>query len=531
MIGILMSIRTTSGRVRRTRSSACRPSAASPASSRSSSASTSTRRPIRTSRDRRRCRPGSSSFGLSSRSRCSAAARGPRTRRPAPAGPAAYRQRRGALAHAGDAHGPRPACRPGSGRPWSTTPAAPRPRPGGRADVARRVPACRSTLVSASCTIRYAEGDPVGGGRRRRRRSTARFRPACASRRRFASRATPGAGAVGSARPGRGTRASVGRTRPARRCWSPDRRRSDSPACSGRLSSTCSATPACMLITDNECADQVVHLAGDPQPLLVRRTPQVRIPLLLDGLAPGAADHPQRGREPEQDQDEQRPRDPVRVEETRAADRPQRGRGHRDQGRGPGQPGARVEQPGQGVDGDQWRQVDGTARGASDQAPRQRRRRPGRSRARAGIGAGPGRAPASGSPRPAARSPRCGPGRRPARSGRPGPAVRTDHRCRASTAGHAGSRTQWPMKTLHQVSSPTTRPSGTSSRSCFASGRMAGVHRAIEAPFLVRAAERRACFDAHTSVRARTPTTSRYVAGKPLYGRCFAGFSEPELWS
>ena len=47
--GIRMSIKITSGRVRRASSTACRPFSASPASSRSSSDSMRTRRPIRTS--------------------------------------------------------------------------------------------------------------------------------------------------------------------------------------------------------------------------------------------------------------------------------------------------------------------------------------------------------------------------------------------------------------------------------------------------------------------------------------------------
>ena len=143
--GIRMSISTTSGRSRRATATACTPSPASPTTSRSGSASSSTRNPPRTS---------SWSSATSTRMLTGApqrqGARGRRTRRPA-CGPVSSRPSktatrsripasplpracRGPAAGGGQARSARPP------RPWSAVHPDPHPR-------RRPAPPCRTTLV------------------------------------------------------------------------------------------------------------------------------------------------------------------------------------------------------------------------------------------------------------------------------------------------------------------------------------------------------------------------------------------------
>ena len=171
MTGIRMSISTTSGAGRAASSTASAPLAASPTTSRSARDSISTTKPARTSawssttstrimpRHRRR-RPADTAAGPRPGSRRRAAVRrssvAAEERRPARAcrsgrGPSPVRRSRSAR----------------SGRRRRVISTRPRRRRSAIATPAAAGPPCRSTLVSASCTIRYAERSSAGGQRRR----------------------------------------------------------------------------------------------------------------------------------------------------------------------------------------------------------------------------------------------------------------------------------------------------------------------------------------------------------------------------
>ena len=278
--GIRMSIRITSGRVRRTSSTAARPFSASPASSRSSSDSISTRRPIRTS------------------AWSSARATEMVTRASPPTGSSAR------TTHARRRAAPRPRRVPPTARARSPIPRMPLPATGsrgGRAVVAhldhqpsrRRGPPVRSAAAVLGMPDHVGQrllDDPEGGlvDRRRQRLGCLRRLPdqrrpsgPPGAARRPGRRAGPARARGAARRPGLGIaeHSSVIRSSAsASRLVGPDRLQRLGHLVGPPVQHV-QRHPGLHGDHRQAVADHVVHVAGDPQPLLVRVPP----PVLLAG--------------------------------------------------------------------------------------------------------------------------------------------------------------------------------------------------------------------------------------------------------
>ena len=280
-----MSISTTSGFSRRPCSTACRPSAASPTTSRSSSASRIILNPARTSawssairmrtlirappcgRGRRRAASAASS------SSAAAASRGPGSRRRAAARPPA-RRRRGSRARAcRRARGRRPRPRRGGARPAAGSAISSRSSRVVPAHAAPRAlpPPYLSAFVSASWTTRYAaRSRPAGSARRSPSTcsSTGRPRP----RERVDERAEAVErrlrGELARRPRRRAARRAGGASRPAPRGRCARSARPRRPRAAGSRSRIRRAPPACTTIDADAVRDDVVHLARDPAALV-----------------------------------------------------------------------------------------------------------------------------------------------------------------------------------------------------------------------------------------------------------------------
>ena len=303
--GIRMSIRTTSGRTRRTRSSAARPSSASPTSSRSSSELIKVRSPIRTSGwssttttgSGRRVAPAGSVTGDRRRgptSGSSARSTRPPTRaRPSvtvpPSEAARSRMPRIPLPSSSRAA-------PGPSSLTSTTSASgPAGDPDGRPGVAGVPDDVRQALLHDPERRLVHRGGQRLAARRARGRRRSAGRPRAAPPTRSSSRSRPGGRRPRLARrvpehPQR--RPQLGQRVPAR---APDRLERRAHLRRDRL-------PGRPLLVEHvqrdaglhghhrqAVADDVVHLAGDPQPLLVRRPAAVLLAVAVHGLAAAPA--------------------------------------------------------------------------------------------------------------------------------------------------------------------------------------------------------------------------------------------------